>query len=72
MKTGRHANNRTLPPLCHVRIGWLDGAMKTATPVSTRQVLHDFGLACLLALGVGASVGLVAAAAVTLVATLNP
>jgi uncharacterized membrane protein len=45
--------------------------MKTATHVSTRQVLHDFGLACLLALGVGMSVGLVAAAAVTLVATLN-
>jgi hypothetical protein len=46
--------------------------MKTAaTHVSTRQVLHDFGFACLLALGVGASVGLVAAAAVALVAQLN-
>jgi uncharacterized membrane protein len=45
--------------------------MKTATHVSTRQVLNDFGVACLLALGIGASVGLVAAAAVTLVASLN-
>ena len=46
--------------------------MKTATHVSTREVLHDFGVACLLALGIGASVGLLAAAAVALVASLNP
>ena len=45
--------------------------MKTATHVSTRQVLHDFGLACLLALGVGVAVGLSAAAAVTLLTYLN-
>ncbi len=41
------------------------------THVSTRQVLNDFALACLLALGVGAGVGLVAAAAVTLLTYLN-
>jgi hypothetical protein len=45
--------------------------MKTNTHVSTRQVLNDFALACLLALGIGASVGLAAAAAVSLLSWLN-
>ena len=43
-------------------------AMKTHIDVTTRQFLLDFGLACLAALGVGAGVGLAAAALVTLIA----
>ena len=45
--------------------------MKTTVHVSTRQVLHDFALACLLALGVGMAVGLGAAGLVSLVTYLN-
>lgn len=45
--------------------------MKTVTHVSTRQVLNDFAVACALALGIGATVGLGAAALVSLVAWLN-
>jgi hypothetical protein len=45
--------------------------MRFDSGVSTRQVLNDFAIACLLALGVGALVGLAAAAAVTLVTYLN-
>jgi hypothetical protein len=45
--------------------------MKTATHVSTRQVLNDFAVACAVALGIGATVGLAAAALVSLVAYLN-
>jgi hypothetical protein len=45
--------------------------MKTNTHVSTRQVLNDFALACLLALGIGTAVGLAAAAAVSLISYLN-
>jgi hypothetical protein len=45
--------------------------MKTIPHVTTRQVLNDFAFACLLALGIGASVGLLAAAAVSLVSWLN-
>lgn len=41
--------------------------MKPELTVSTRQVLHDFALACLLALGIGASVGLAALGFVALV-----
>lgn len=52
-------------------IGGFNGGMKTTTHVSTRQVLGDFAIACLLALGIGAAVGLAAAAAVGLLAYLN-
>ena len=45
--------------------------MKTNAHVSTRQVLNDFAVACLLALGIGAAVGLAAAGLVSLVAYLN-
>lgn len=45
--------------------------MKTDLPVRTRQVLNDFALACLLALGIGTSVGVTAAAAVSLLSWLN-
>jgi hypothetical protein len=45
--------------------------MKTATHVSTRQVLNDFALACVLALGIGATVGLAAAGFVSLLAYVN-
>lgn len=54
-----------------VKFAGFNGAMKTHTHVSTRQVLNDFAFACLLALGIGAAVGLAAAAAVSLVAYLN-
>ncbi len=42
--------------------------MKAQLNVTTRQFLTDFGIACLAALGVGAAVGLAAAAVVTLLA----
>ena len=45
-------------------------SMKTAH-VSTRQVLHDFALACLLALAIGMGVGLGAAGLVSLLSYLN-
>jgi len=45
--------------------------MKPELTVSTRQVLNDFVLACLLALGVGASVGLAAAGLVALISYMN-
>jgi hypothetical protein len=45
--------------------------MKTATHVSTRQVLNDFALACMLALGIGATIGLAAAGFVSLLAWAN-
>ena len=43
-------------------------AMKTQLNVTAREFLLDFGLACLAALGIGAGVGLAAAALVTLLA----
>ena len=39
--------------------------------VNTRKVLHDFGIACLLALGIGTGVGLGAAGIVSLLALAN-
>ncbi len=45
--------------------------MKTATHVSTRQVLNDFALACMLARGSGATGGRAAAGFVSLVAYVN-
>ena len=55
----------------HVRIGWFNGGMKTASHVSTRQVLNDFAVACALALGIGATVGLAAAGFVSFLAWIN-
>ena len=39
--------------------------------VRTREVLHDFAIACLLALGIGTGVGLGAAGIVSLLALAN-
>jgi hypothetical protein len=44
--------------------------MKPQLTVSTRQVLNDFAVACLLALAIGASVGLAAAGFVALVSAV--